>query len=112
MRYHLTPFKMTIIKKQKTKKLQAINGGEDVEKMKLYCTVGRNVNWYSHYGEQYRRFFNKQGIKLPCDPGIPLLGIHPEKTIIQKDTCIPMFTAALFTIARKWKQLRCPLTDK
>ena len=97
---------------KKKKKIQAINAGEDVEKRKLYCSVGRNVNWYSHYGEQYRQFFNKLGIKLPRDPAIPLLGIHPEKTIIQKDTNIPIFTAALFTITRTWKHLRSPLTDK
>ena len=40
------------------------------------------------------------------------LGIYPEKTIIQKDTCTPMFTAALFTIGRSWKQPKCPSTDK
>ena len=44
--------------------------------------------------------FLKQKIELPYDPAVPLLGIHPEKTIIQKDTCTPMFIAALFTIAR------------
>ena len=42
---------------------------------------------------------------------IPLQGIYPNKTIIQKDTCTPMFTAALFTIAKAWKQPKCPLTD-
>ena len=47
-----------------------------------------------------RRFFRKLGIKLPYDPSIPLLGIYPEKIIIQKDECAPMFIAALFTIAR------------
>ena len=47
-----------------------------------------------------RRFLKKLRIKLPCDRAIPLLGIYPEKTIIQKDTCTPMFIAALFTIAR------------
>ena len=46
------------------------------------------------------------------DSASPLLGILPEKTIIQKDTCTPMFTAALFTTARIWKQFRCPLTDE
>ena len=50
------------------------------------------------------RFLKKLKIELPYDPAIPLLGIYPEKTIIQKDTCTPMFTAALFTIARSWKQ--------
>ena len=58
------------------------------------------------------RVFKKLGIKLPYDPAIPLLGICPEKTIIEKDTCTPMFISALFTIARTWKQPRCPLTDK
>ena len=46
------------------------------------------------------------------DPATPLLGIYPEKTIIQKHTCTPMFIAALFTIARTWKQPRCPSTDE
>ena len=50
--------------------------------------------------------------ELPYDPAIPLLGIYPEKTIIQKDTRTPMFTAALFTIARSWKQVQCALTDE
>ena len=58
------------------------------------------------------RFLKKPGIKSPYDSAIPLLGIYPEKTKTAKDTCTPMFTAALFTIARAWKQPRCPLTDK
>ena len=58
------------------------------------------------------RFFKKLKIKLSYDPAIPLLGIYPEKTIIPKDTCTPMFTAALFTIARTWNQPKCPLTDE
>ena len=58
------------------------------------------------------RFLKKLKIELPCDPAIPLLGIYPEKTVIQKDTCIPMFIAALFTIARSRNQLKCPLTDE
>ena len=45
-------------------------------------------------------------------PAIPLLGIYPDKTIIQKDTCTPMFIAALFTIASTWKQPKCPSTDE
>ena len=45
------------------------------------------------------KFLRKLGIKLPCDPAIPLLNIYPEETITEKDTCIPMVTAALFTIA-------------
>ena len=50
--------------------------------------------------------------ELPYDPAISLLGIYPDKTIIRKDTCTPMFTAALFTIAKTWKQPKCPLTDE
>ena len=49
------------------------------------------------------RFLKKLGIKAPYDPAIPLLGIHPEETKIEKDTYIPFFTAALFTTARTWK---------
>ena len=58
------------------------------------------------------RFLKKLKIELPYDPAIPLLGIYPEKTIIQKGRCIPVFFAALFTIARTWKQPKCPLTDE
>ena len=54
----------------------------------------------------------KTKIELLYDPAIPILGIYLEKTIIQKDTCTPMFTAALFTIAKIWKQSKCPLTDE
>ena len=58
------------------------------------------------------RFLKKLKIELPYDPAIPLLGIYLEKTITQKDTCTPMFIAALFTIARSWKQPKFPLTDE
>ena len=58
------------------------------------------------------RFLKKLKIELPYDPAIPLLGIYPEKTIIKKDTCTPMFIAAVFTIARTWKQSQCPSTDE
>ena len=58
------------------------------------------------------RFLKKLGIKPPYDPAIPLLGIYPEKTRVEKDPCIPLFTAALFRIARTGKQPRCPSTDE
>ena len=58
------------------------------------------------------RFLRKLKIELPYDPAIPLLGIYPDKSIIQKDTCTPMFTAELFTIAKTWKQPKCPSTDE
>ena len=58
------------------------------------------------------RFFKKLEIKLPCDPIIPLLGIHTEETRIERGTCTPMFIAALFIIARTRKQPRCPSADE
>ena len=60
------------------------------------------------------RLLKKIKIELLCDPTIPFLGIRPEKTktLIQKDTYPPMFIATLFTIARTWKQPKCPSTDE
>ena len=58
------------------------------------------------------RFLKKLEIDLPYDPAIPLLGIHTEETRIERDTCTPLFITALFTIARTWKQPRCPLADE
>ena len=58
------------------------------------------------------RFLKKLKIELPYDPAIPLLGIYTEKTITQKETCTTIFTATLFTIARTWKQPKCPSTDE
>ena len=58
------------------------------------------------------RLLRKLKIELPYDPAIPLLGIYPDKTLIQKDTYTPVFIAALFTITRTWKQPKCPSTDE
>ena len=58
------------------------------------------------------RFLKKLELEIAFDSAIPLLGIYPEDTIIEKDTCSPVFIAALFTIARTWKQPRCPLTSE
>ena len=58
------------------------------------------------------RFLKKLKVELPYDPAIQLLGIYTEKTIIQKESCTPTFTAALFTTARSWKQPKCPSTDE
>ena len=65
-----------------------------------------------YYRGQYGGYFKKLNIELPYDPAIPILGIYPEKTLIQKDTHTPMFTAALFTIVKMWKQPKCPLTEE
>ena len=56
--------------------------------------------------------FKKKKKKPPQDPAIPLVGIYPEETKIERDTCIPLFFVAQFTIARTWKQPRCPSTDE
>ena len=58
------------------------------------------------------RFLKKLQIELPYDPAMPLLGIYAEKTIIQKESCTTMFIAALFTVARTWKQPEYPSTDE
>ena len=54
----------------------------------------------------------KSKIGLPCDLAILLLGIYPDETVIQKDICTPMFIGALLTIAKTWKQSKCPSTDE
>jgi len=58
------------------------------------------------------KFLKKLEIELPYDPAIPLLDIHIEETRIERDTCTPVFSETLFTIARTWKQLRCPSADQ
>ena len=61
----------------------------------------------------YKNKFKKRlKIELPYHPAIPLLGTYPEKTIIQKESCTTVLIAALFTIARTWKQSKCPSTDE
>ena len=58
------------------------------------------------------RFLKKLEIELPYDPAFPLRGIHTKETRVERDTCTPVFIAALFTIARTWKQPRRPLSDE
>ena len=58
------------------------------------------------------KFLKKLKIELPYDPAIPVLDIYPDKTIIQKESCTTIFTAALFTIARTWMQPKCSSTDE
>ena len=77
-----------------------------MDKREHSCTVGGNVNWYSHYGRWYGDSLKILGIRPPYDPAAPLLGIYPEETKTEKDTCIPLFIAAVFTIAKTWKQPR------
>ena len=83
-----------------------------MEKMEPSYTVGGNVNSCRHYWKTVWRFLKNLKIKLPYDPAIPPLGIYPEKTLIQKSICTPMFIAPLFTIAKAGNQPKCPLTDE
>ena len=59
-----------------------------------------------------RRFLKKPEIELPYDPAIPPLGIHTEEIRVERDTCAPLFIAALFIIGKTWKQPRCPSADE
>ena len=95
-----------------SKSIQTIKAGEGAEKGEPSYTVGGNANYYSHYGEQCRDSLKILEIELPYDPAIPLLGIQSEETRIERDTCTSVFIAALFIIARTWKQPRCPSADE
>ena len=100
-----------------SKSLQTINAGEGVEKRKPFYTVGRNANIpplckHSPLWRTVWRFLQNLETELPYDPAIPLLGIHTEETRTERDTCTPVFIAAMVTTARTWKQLICPLADE
>ena len=83
-----------------------------MEKREPSYTVGGNPNKYSRYGKHCGDSLKELEIELSYDPAVPLLGIHTEETRTERDTCTPMFIAALFIIARTWKQPRCPSADE
>ena len=104
MKYHLTLIRMAIIKKFTNNKFWRGYGEKGTLilcwwECKLIQTLWRIV-W---------RFLKKPKLGITA---IPLLGVYPQKTIIQKDTCTPMFNAALFTIVGTWKQPKCSSIEK
>ena len=107
MSYHLTLVIIAMIKKSTNNKCWR---GYGEKGMLLHCWW--ECQLLQPLWKTVWRFLKKLGIKPPYDPAIPLLGIYPEKTKIERDTCIPLFTVALFTVARTWKQPRCPSTDE
>jgi len=103
-RYSLTPVRKAIINKSTNNKCRRGCGEKGILlhcwwECKLVQPLWKTV-W---------RYLRKLYIELPYDPAIPLLGIYQDKTFLKKNTCTHMFIAALFTIAKTWKQPKCPL---
>ena len=107
VRYHLTLVGMAIIKKSINNKCRRGCGEKATLLYRWWECKLVHPLWKTVW-----RFLRKLKIELSYDTAIPLLGIYLDETVIQKDTCTPMFIAAPLTIAKTWKQPKCPPTDE
>ena len=107
VRYHLTAVRMAIIKISTHNK--CCRGCEKKGNLLHYWL---EFKWILPLWKTVWRFLWKLGLNLSYDPAVLLLGIYSVKTTILKDTFTPLFTAAIFTVARTRKQPRCPSTDE
>ena len=107
MRYHPTSIRMAIINKSTNNKCWR-GCGEKGTLLHCWC----QSKLVKPLWKTVWRYLTKLNMELPYDPAIPLMGIYPYKTFLEKDTCTHMFIAALFTIAKTQKQPKCPSTDE
>ena len=106
MMYHLLPVRMAIINKCTNKHWRGCGEKGILPHCWWECKLVKLL-WKPVWN-----FLRKLKIELSYDPTIPLLHIHLDKSIIQKDTCTPMFIAVLFTTVKTWKQTKCPSADE